>query len=425
MKLSILVPSIPSRMYMAMALQAKIEALIDKTEIEVLTLFDNKSRTIGEKRQALLDISRGEYVVWVDDDDDIAPEFFEVFYDAYINKPDLITYLHNAVINGRSHIIDVDVNHADEQLQLPVTRRKPLTASVWKRSIAIQGKFPASNYGEDAVWAQQIHGLVVNQTKYNKVLHKYIYNDSTTASVDIKHNMNKKTCIISFSSVGRENYNNFILGMIDSVRAAGLETDFIIYSPDHELEEYKGVTINKGFPPGCKPHSDVPYQFKPYLFKLAAERGYEHIIWMDSTVKMQQHPKKILDHIETNGVAVWDNWGHPLKFWIADKAVKNLGMTELELGICPQIMACVIAMDVTHEHTKKILEDWINISNDGESFQGMGDSVRPEYRGHRHDQAVLSYLVWKKQIPFIPYGSLCYPPHHESGNYEVIFLNKA
>jgi glycosyltransferase involved in cell wall biosynthesis len=69
--LSILVPTVPSRVatMFPKAIQAILGQITDHKEVELLGLFDNKARTTGAKRNALLDIARGEYVVFIDDDD--------------------------------------------------------------------------------------------------------------------------------------------------------------------------------------------------------------------------------------------------------------------------------------------------------------------------------------------------------------------
>jgi len=45
--------------------------------IELLAFFDNKKRTIGKKRQNMLQLAQGEYVVFIDDDDKIADDYID------------------------------------------------------------------------------------------------------------------------------------------------------------------------------------------------------------------------------------------------------------------------------------------------------------------------------------------------------------
>ena len=74
-KLSILIPSIPSRIQDRMIplyhkLQEQIRKLDNPKDVELLCVIDNKRRSIGYKRESLVYIARGNYLAFVDDDDD-------------------------------------------------------------------------------------------------------------------------------------------------------------------------------------------------------------------------------------------------------------------------------------------------------------------------------------------------------------------
>lgn len=241
-----------------------------------------------------------------------------------------------------------------------------------------------------------------------------------------------KTAIISYSSHGRENYNESMLRLIKSNHWDG---DYLLYSFDGYVDEYLGVKINlcrslqtpqpKDFI--ASHHSEVPYQFKVALFQIALEKGYDQVIWCDSTIQLLKHPQAALDRAKKEGIVVWNNLGHPLQNWISDKACEKLEIPDQLLPELKQIMACVIIMDFRNILTLEVFDQWKKASLDGISFINHG-SKRPGFQAHRHDQAVLSWLCYKHDIQISPYGELCYPPHHENGEYidskEVVFLNK-
>jgi glycosyltransferase involved in cell wall biosynthesis len=63
------------------------------SDIELIAFFDNKKRTIGKKRDEMLDLAKGEYLVFIDDDDRIAPDYVKIdtmklnaSMDFYLNK---------------------------------------------------------------------------------------------------------------------------------------------------------------------------------------------------------------------------------------------------------------------------------------------------------------------------------------------------
>ena len=68
-KLSILILSIPSRIKQLETLLEKLENQFDDDRVEILVMLDNKSFHIYEKRNELLDMARGEYLCFLDDDD--------------------------------------------------------------------------------------------------------------------------------------------------------------------------------------------------------------------------------------------------------------------------------------------------------------------------------------------------------------------
>ena len=73
MDLSILIPSTHSRMEMTMALT---DILLDQIEqggytdmVEIVTLWDKGEKSIGTKRNELIQMAKGKYVAFFDSDD--------------------------------------------------------------------------------------------------------------------------------------------------------------------------------------------------------------------------------------------------------------------------------------------------------------------------------------------------------------------
>jgi len=104
MKLSILISSIPYRKEQANKLFAKLEhQIMDRYKtVEILMLVDNCERSIGAKRNALLKIAKGDYICYIDDDDDITDDFIEYCLEGIETGKDLIVFNHEAWINGKS-----------------------------------------------------------------------------------------------------------------------------------------------------------------------------------------------------------------------------------------------------------------------------------------------------------------------------------
>lgn len=234
-------------------------------------------------------------------------------------------------------------------------------------------------------------------------------------------------CITSFSSTGRENYNKALLRMIKSCQECGWDGGYHIRTLDGYVDEYMGVKIiNGAYPAGCNNHAEVPYGFKPAIIKEAIDKGYEQVVWCDSTIKMMKDITPLLDYAKQFGVCAFDNLGYPLNGWISDIALERLQITEKDLLDIKQIMACCIIFDISNPVGKRIFNEWYEASKDGVSFQNGYGSSRRGFVAHRHDQAVLSGLLWKYKIELLPYGKLVYQPHDTTFEYgkDIYFLNK-
>ncbi len=229
-------------------------------------------------------------------------------------------------------------------------------------------------------------------------------------------------CIVSYSSLGRENYPKAQLRLIRSIKDAGWQDGLIMYSLDGYADEYMGTKIELGKYPKSEKyqlgnnHQEIPYGFKPELIQIARERGYDKIMWCDSTILLAKNPTDTFAHAEKYGVAAFNNLGHPLYKYCSDLCLERQDILESDLFGIEQIMACCIAFDFTNEYGQQAFDKWIEASRDGVSFQNYG-SQREGFITHKHDQACLSLILWKLGIPLLPYGKLVYHPHDVTGEY--------
>jgi glycosyltransferase involved in cell wall biosynthesis len=187
MILSILIPSIPSRIEshliaLISELEAQINALNNPSEVELLIVCDNKRRSIGYKRQALLDIAKGDYVCWIDDDDIVKPNYVAELVNGCKQDVDVVTFKQWVIINrgipmGLTFELGYEKN---DEPSLNGFKRPPWHVCAWRRSIAIEGKYPDSMYGEDWEYLKQIIPLAKTSHHIDDYLCVYIYDDAIT-----------------------------------------------------------------------------------------------------------------------------------------------------------------------------------------------------------------------------------------------------
>lgn len=185
MKFSILTPAVWKRSDLARALTNKIEEQCAKAgvsgDVEHLVLIDNKARSIGAKRQALLEIARGSYVAFVDDDDDISDDYVEEILNAAKHDTDVIAFWQHATYNGMESTVKFSGKNQDEVFRPGgVTLRNLWHVCAWKREAVAECVFGESNYGEDLTWCVQARAMIRTEASVDKVLHFYRHDDSTT-----------------------------------------------------------------------------------------------------------------------------------------------------------------------------------------------------------------------------------------------------
>lgn len=183
MKLSILTPTIPSREKQVKLLSEKLAKQIGNLPVEHLIFCDNRKRSIGEKRQSLVDIAIGEYIAFCDDDDDVSDDYVAELLKAIETKADVITFNQKAIYNKLESEVHFGIKNQDGQFNPGgITLRGPWHICAWNRQKVKGCVFGFSNYGEDLVWCHQARKRIKTGHHINKVLHTYIHDAATTAA---------------------------------------------------------------------------------------------------------------------------------------------------------------------------------------------------------------------------------------------------
>lgn len=185
-KLSILIPTVPERIEQTSKLIAKLRAQNAGPGLaEILWFGDNRTRTIGAKRNALLDAARGQYVAFVDDDDDVADDYITSIC-AVPDTVDVITFDQQAVWNDMYSLVEFSIRHPvnGRFVHGGTTKRFPWHSCAWRRDIATQGVFTEKNWGEDLDWVIQVQRIPQREAHINKVLHYYTHRDADSLALD-------------------------------------------------------------------------------------------------------------------------------------------------------------------------------------------------------------------------------------------------
>jgi glycosyltransferase involved in cell wall biosynthesis len=190
MKLSILIPTTTKRQnFFNSIINSVVKQIDDKKDIEVLGLLDNYTKTIGEKRNNLLNICSGKFTLFLDDDDRLTEDFLEQILLSINNNPDAdcIVYDMLCIINKCRTI------HSKFGIEYEYTKMDPWTTEncsiiteepeiwygkpshnmVWSSKISKSCVFPSCNSGEDFAWVKQAWPKLKKQVRIDKIIYYY------------------------------------------------------------------------------------------------------------------------------------------------------------------------------------------------------------------------------------------------------------
>ena len=188
--LSVLVCGTPRRAQShALPLIAKLEKQATHLPVEILYLLDNKRRSVGLKRQALLDIARGDYVAFVDDDDDVSPDYCMMICGSVaLDRPDVATFEQEADIAGQIGRIRFGLGNPNEPFRAGATAlRNAWHVCAWSRHLAQIARFPDLMDGEDWAWASQLCTVASTSKHIPLVLHYYFFRPAMTEATGQNH----------------------------------------------------------------------------------------------------------------------------------------------------------------------------------------------------------------------------------------------
>lgn len=177
--LSIMICTIPKRSASLDALVKKLgDQIREENAIKLVEILycDDPNITIGHKRNLLVEKASGEYMCFIDDDDDIPDNYVRLILSALNSKPDCLTLNGIITTNGKSpkkfvHSLKYNSYFTKEN----VYYRPPNHLNVIKKSLVRQFKFPEKNFSEDTDWAMTVCKAGVLKTEVDIPQTIYFY----------------------------------------------------------------------------------------------------------------------------------------------------------------------------------------------------------------------------------------------------------
>lgn len=182
--LSILILTLPTRidsyakLIKSLNLQVIQNNLIGR--VQILSLCDTKEISVGEKRNILLNKSVGKYVCFIDDDDEIAPNYLIKIISALNSNADVITFSGDYVENTIRTPFSISMVHRGNYNHTNLFYRLPNHLCPVKRQIALSCQFTDKNFGEDSDYAERINKYIKNEFHIQDKLYFYMYDSNTS-----------------------------------------------------------------------------------------------------------------------------------------------------------------------------------------------------------------------------------------------------
>lgn len=178
---SILVPGIAERTVMYGELMTKLFRQAQGEPVEILSILDNRSLKLAKKRNAMMKLSKGQFIVHLDDDDDVSEDFVTQLVRMALEAPkaDVLAYSQQATLDdaGGPFIVRTGLSFENEEAHKIEDRwqditRKPWHWCAWSRKLALSAKFENTR-DEDWQWLRQLTAKAKVEHRTDRVMHFY------------------------------------------------------------------------------------------------------------------------------------------------------------------------------------------------------------------------------------------------------------
>lgn len=142
--------------------------------------IDDGDISIGEKRRQMLAEATGDYIAFIDDDDDVADTYVADITRALEGNPDAVGFIVRRMVDG---VFDADGLHSS---RFDTWRTEKIDGTKFyirtinhlnpvRRDIAQGVSFNASNMGEDHDYSMRMRGRLRSEVFIPKPLYVYLY----------------------------------------------------------------------------------------------------------------------------------------------------------------------------------------------------------------------------------------------------------
>ena len=150
---------------------------------EILVNLDNGEKSIGRKRNELLQQATGKYIAFIDDDDLVSEDYISLILDAVKDSCDVVgmhlIHTYDGQPFGKTyHSLKYDHWYDEPNPSEPGTKfyyRNPNHLNPVKREYALKVKFPEISNGEDRAYSKALLPFLKSEVYIDKPIYYYLY----------------------------------------------------------------------------------------------------------------------------------------------------------------------------------------------------------------------------------------------------------
>ena len=173
-KLSILICHLRDR---EKVFQRLLKNLASQWTDDIEILVSETDLAVGEKRNQLLDAASGEYIAFVDDDDDVHKKYVKMIMKAIKTKPDCVGMqgvIHRHGMEGYLFKHSIKCKEWKEDDKKKLYYRTPNHLNPVKRELAKKVRFvDKMNYGEDNEYAHRLRKSLETEVFIEEPIYLY------------------------------------------------------------------------------------------------------------------------------------------------------------------------------------------------------------------------------------------------------------
>ena len=107
------------------------------------------------------------------------------------------------------------------------------------------------------------------------------------------------------------------------------------------------IVWDQNYPEGSPTHQKLMFAFKPFCFLEAKKKGYQLVLWMDTSIKIKQPLEPLFGLMRNEGYLIFQE-NHSVGEYCKDDALNPLGITREKSFELPSCSAGVLGLDLSN-----------------------------------------------------------------------------